>query len=144
MFAPSAHYQRVLAGCAARRASAGLAVANPNERNATAGPPVLACLCVYARRQARREPPQSPKRLYLTVFPPDMPEEEDNGENLPILNGYAVGEIACKLYPSVMVEYDQGLSKAIKETTRLVADEHVQCIHEATFSFDNILVRVDC
>jgi len=86
---------------------------------------------------------QCPKRLYLTVFPPDMPDEEDGGESLPILNGYAVGEMACRLYPGVMVEYDQGLSKAIKETARLVADEQVKRIHEATFSFDNILVRVD-
>ncbi|MBN4073353.1 DUF2779 domain-containing protein [Mariprofundus ferrooxydans] len=86
---------------------------------------------------------QCPKRLYLTVYPPEMPEEEDSGESLPILNGNTVGEMACKLYPGVMVEYDQGLSAAIAETSRLVADEQVQCIHEATFSYDNILVRVD-
>jgi len=86
---------------------------------------------------------QCPKRLYLTVHPPEMPEEEDGGESLPILNGYAVGDMACNLYPGVMVEYDSGLSAAIKETTRLVADEQVQRIHEATFSFDNVLVRVD-
>jgi len=86
---------------------------------------------------------QCPKRLYLTVHLPEMPEEEDGGESLPILNGYAVGEMACKLYPGVMVAYDQGLSAAIKETTRLVADEQIQRIHEATFSYDNILVRVD-
>ncbi len=41
-----AHYQRVLAGCTARRASAGLAVANSNEHNAAERPPAL----------ARREP----------------------------------------------------------------------------------------
>ena len=41
-----AYHQRVLAGCAARRASAGLAVANSNEYNAAACPPEL----------ARREP----------------------------------------------------------------------------------------
>jgi len=86
---------------------------------------------------------QCPKRLYLTVYPPDMPEEDDGGESLPILNGYAVGAMACKLYPGVMVEYDQGLSAAIRETARLVADEQVTRIHEATFNFDNILVRVD-
>jgi len=86
---------------------------------------------------------QCPKRLYLTVHPPETPQEEDGGESLPILNGYAVGEMACKLYPGAMVEYDQGLSKAIEETARLVADKNVTCIHEATFSFDNILVRVD-
>jgi hypothetical protein len=85
---------------------------------------------------------QCPKRLYLTVHPPEMPEE-DGGESLPILNGYAVGDMACKLYSGVMVEYDQGLSAAIKETSRLVADASVQRIHEATFSFDNVLVRVD-
>jgi len=72
-----------------------------------------------------------------------MPEEDDGGDSLPVLNGYAVGEVACKLYPGVMVEYDHGLAAAIKETARLVADESVHCIHEATFSYDNILVRVD-
>jgi len=86
---------------------------------------------------------QCPKRLYLTVHPPEIPEEEDGGDCLPILNGYAVGDMACKLYPGVMVEFDSGLYAAIKETTRLVADEQVQRIHEATFSFDNVLVRVD-
>jgi len=72
-----------------------------------------------------------------------MPEEEDGGDSLPILNGNAVGDMACKLYPGVMVEYDSGLSAAIRETSRLVADEQIQRIHEATFSFDNVLVRVD-
>jgi len=86
---------------------------------------------------------QCPKRLYLTVYPPEMPEEVDGGDSLPILNGYAVGDMACKLYPGVMVEYDSGLSAAIKETSRLVADEKVQRIHETTFSFGNVLVRAD-
>jgi hypothetical protein len=86
---------------------------------------------------------QCPKRLYLQVFPPEEFESEDISNSLPILNGNAVGDMACKLYSGVMVEYGQGLSEAIKETSRLVADEQVQCIHEATFSFDNILVRVD-
>jgi len=86
---------------------------------------------------------QCPKRLYLTIHPPEMPEEDDSGDSLPILNGYAVGEMACKLYPGTMVEYDQGLSAAIKETTRLVADKSIHRIQEATFSYDNILVRVD-
>jgi len=86
---------------------------------------------------------QCHKRLYLTIHPPEMLEEDAGGDSLPILNGYAVGDMACRLYPGVMVEYDHGLSAAIKATKRLVADESVQCIHEATFSYDNILVRVD-
>jgi len=87
---------------------------------------------------------QCPKRLYLSVYPSEMlGNNVDVGESLPMINGYAVGEVACKLYPGVMVEYDSGLSAAIKKTSELVADENVQRIHEATFSFDNILVRVD-
>jgi len=86
---------------------------------------------------------QCPKRLYLTVFPPEMPEEEEGGDSLPILNGYAVGDIACQLYPGAMVGYDQGLSNAIAETARLVADANVLRIHEATFSHSQVLVRVD-
>ena len=35
---------------------------------------------------------QCPKRLYLTVHPPEMPEEEDGGESLPILNGIMVNQ----------------------------------------------------
>jgi len=86
---------------------------------------------------------QCPKRLYLTVYPPEMDEDDDGGENLPMINGYEVGDMACKLYPGVMVEYDAGLSKAIETTAELVADTSVKRIHEATFSFENILVRVD-
>jgi len=85
---------------------------------------------------------QCTKRLYLTVFKPEG-YESDGDEGLPMINGYAVGEVACKLYPGVMVEYDSGFSTAIEETARLVADETVKRIHEATFSFENVLVRVD-
>lgn len=84
---------------------------------------------------------QCPKRLYLIVNPPDR--LENNSINLPIINGYAVGEMACQLYPGVMVAYKQGLSVAIAETKRLVADGSVIRIHEATFSYENVLVRVD-
>jgi len=86
---------------------------------------------------------QCPKRLYLEVHTPEGFEAVDGGSNLQIINGYAVGEMACQLYPGVMVEYDLGLSAAILETTRLVADATVQRIHEATFSFEGVLVRVD-
>jgi len=41
---------------------------------------------------------QYPKQLYLTINSAEMPEEEEGGESLPILNGYAVGDMACELY----------------------------------------------
>ena len=86
---------------------------------------------------------QCPKRLYLTVHPPEIFEEEDHGSSLPIINGNAVGDMACQLYPGVMVEYEHGLSAAITKTNRLIADGNVTRIHEATFSYENVLVRVD-
>ena len=86
---------------------------------------------------------QCPKRLYLIVHPLENKEHQDDGLNLQIINGYEVGDMACKLYPGEMVKYEQGLSAALTETKRLVADEKVLRIHEATFSYDNVLVRVD-
>jgi len=86
---------------------------------------------------------QCPKRLYQIVHPPKDFDKSDFRETLPIVNGNAVGDIACELYPGVMVEYEQGMAAAIEETSRLVADESVQRIHEATFTYENILVRVD-
>jgi hypothetical protein len=85
---------------------------------------------------------QCPKRLWLQIHKPDL-VEEDYGESLPILNGNEVGEMARQLFPGTLVEYDDGMSAALKETNRLVADPSVQVIHEATFCHDGLLVRVD-
>jgi len=86
---------------------------------------------------------QCPKRLYLSVFPPEGTEKYRVIENMPILNGYAFGDLACRQYPGVMVDYDPGLKNALVKTQALIADSSVQRIHEATFKFDDVLVRVD-
>jgi hypothetical protein len=86
---------------------------------------------------------QCPKRLYLSVHPPELFDEKGIGSSLPIINGNAVGNIACQLYPGVMVEYVNGFPVAVTETKRLIADDTITRIHEATFSYDNVLVRVD-
>ncbi len=83
---------------------------------------------------------QCPKRLWLQVHKPDLAEDE---ESLSILNGNEVGEMARRLFPGTLVEYDGGMNAALKETSRLVADPSVQVIHEATFCHDGLLVRVD-
>jgi len=85
---------------------------------------------------------QCPKRLWLQIHKPDL-VEDDYGESLPILNGNEVGEMARQLFPGTLVEYDHGMSAALKETDRLIADPSVQVIHEATFCHDGLLVRVD-
>lgn len=86
---------------------------------------------------------QCSKRLYLTVHPVESNAREDDGLNLQIINGYEVGDIACELFPGEMVKYEQGLAAALDVTKRLVADDSVSRIHEATFSYENVLVRVD-
>jgi len=85
---------------------------------------------------------QCPKRLWLQIHKPDL-VEEDYGENLPILNGNEVGEMARQLFPGTLVEYNDGMSAALKETGRLVTDFSIKIIHEATFCHDGLLVRVD-
>lgn len=85
---------------------------------------------------------QCSKRLWLQVHKPEL-VEEDYGESLPMLNGNEVGDMARQLFPGTLVEYDDGIAAALKETGRLVADSSIQVIHEATFCHDGLLVRVD-
>jgi len=84
---------------------------------------------------------QCPKRLWLQVHKPEL--SPDISHTMPILNGNEVGEMARRLNPGILIEYDNGLGAALEETRRLVADPNVQAIHEATFSHGGILVRVD-
>jgi len=85
---------------------------------------------------------QCPKRLWLQVHQPDLVEFEYS-ENLQILNGNEIGEMARQLYPGPIVDHINNLGLALEETKRLMADPSVRIIHEATFYYDGILVRVD-
>ncbi|MDQ7012051.1 MAG: DUF2779 domain-containing protein [Mariprofundaceae bacterium] len=84
---------------------------------------------------------QCPKRLWLQVHRPEL--SPDIGDSLPMLNGNEIGEMARRLYPGVLVEYEAGMGAAIEKTRQLVADPDVRMIHEATFVHDDVLVRVD-
>ncbi|PIW45892.1 MAG: hypothetical protein COW18_11115 [Zetaproteobacteria bacterium CG12_big_fil_rev_8_21_14_0_65_54_13] len=85
---------------------------------------------------------QCPKRLWLQVHKPDL-IEVDYEENLPMLNGNEVGEMARRLFPGTLVKYEGGLSAALAKTEQLVADPDIRIIHEATFCHQGMLVRVD-
>lgn len=85
---------------------------------------------------------QCPKRLWLQIHQPELVETE-YGENLQILNGNEVGEMARQLYPGSYVDHTDNLGLALEETKRLMADPSVRIIHEATFEYDGVLVRVD-
>jgi predicted RecB family nuclease len=86
---------------------------------------------------------QCEKRLYLSTFPPEDAKDIRTAESMPILNGYAFGDLACEVFPGVMVEFDYGKGQAAATTSKLIADPNVKRIHEATFEFEGVYVRVD-
>lgn len=84
---------------------------------------------------------QCPKRLWLQTHRKDL--SEGFVENMAIINGNEVGEVARAIYPGVLIGYEQGLSAAIEETTRLINNLNIDVIHEATLQHGGVLVRVD-
>jgi len=86
---------------------------------------------------------QCPKRLYLDVHHPELIEESADLEQRFTM-GHLVGEIAQKLVPDgILIEYNGGLSQALKETQRILENYPETPIFEATFSNGGVLVRTD-
>lgn len=85
---------------------------------------------------------QCPKRLYLSVFQPEL---ADNSRNeAASATGNQFGEFARALYPGgVLVEQGGDLAGALETTRALMADDAVRTIFEATFAHEGTLVRVD-
>lgn len=86
---------------------------------------------------------QCRKRLWLEVHKPD--EAGDDVSAMQLMSaGQDAGEIAWRMFPGGhLIEYDQGLKNAIKETTSYLAAETVPPVYEATFNHDGVLVRAD-
>jgi len=86
---------------------------------------------------------QCPKRLYLEVHHPEL-IEESAGLERRFAMGHLVGEIAQKLIPDgILIEYDGGLSQALKETRHILESSPETPLFEATFSHGGVLVRTD-
>ena len=86
---------------------------------------------------------QCEKRLFLEIHQPDLAVISDTDE-YRFDFGYQVGEVAQNLFPGgKLIEYDPGLVKAIEETKELIANEFQSPIFEATFSFEDVLIRSD-
>lgn len=87
---------------------------------------------------------QCSKRLYLETHCQEFLHGTSSGPDpLQRVNGAEVGEMARRLRPSGrLVSAEQGLSAAITETERLMAD-HDGPLFEATFSYDGVVVRAD-
>ena len=88
---------------------------------------------------------QCPKRLYLEKFHPELAEISDNMEAL-FATGHEVGAIAQASYgtpESVEIPFDRKMSRMVRATHDLLASGARFPIFEATFEYDDILVRAD-
>ena len=86
---------------------------------------------------------QCPKRLWWEVNPPEeMPRDE--AREFIYNQGHMVGQVARELYPGgILIEFDEGLSRALAETERLLKQGAKVPLFEATFKHENVLVRAD-
>jgi len=86
---------------------------------------------------------QCAKRLWLEVNEPDELEHSAATERSFAI-GHAVGDAAQSLYPDgILIEYDDGLDKPLKETERLLSKPGPLTLFEATFQADGVLIRAD-
>ncbi len=84
------------------------------------------------------------KALYLQKFRPDLKEEISEELQRRFDTGYAVGSLALDLFPGgAMVPYE-GLSHAEQlDMTQTLIRQGADTIYEATFSHDDVFVKVD-
>ena len=86
---------------------------------------------------------QCGKRLWLAVHRPEL-EVYSADTQRRFAAGHDVGEVARGLYgPGILVDGDGGLSRAVDETTRLLAQPGDVTLFEATFRHRGVLVRTD-
>jgi len=86
---------------------------------------------------------QCPKSLWLKKYKLEVLTPPDASVQAVFETGNVVGELACQLFPDgkeVLFTRDYGEMIA---TTKVLLDEGVQNIYEATFNYNGILVMVD-
>ena len=88
---------------------------------------------------------QCKKKLYLEVHNPELAETSSMAESL-FATGNQVGDIAKEVFGTtdgVEIPFTRDLSEAIRATTDLTANGYKIPVYEATFQYDEVLVRVD-
>jgi len=87
---------------------------------------------------------QCHKALYLQKFRPELKDEVSEELQRRFDTGYDVGSLASELFPGgTMVPYE-GLSHAEQlDMTQTLIQQGVDTIYEATFSHDDVFVKVD-
>jgi len=88
---------------------------------------------------------QCPLRLWHQCFNPDLASPVSPSQQALFDTGHEVGKLATSLYPEgILVESDPlRHEQAVRETVSAMEDAQVKAIYEASFSFDDVRVRVD-
>ena len=86
-----------------------------------------------------------PKALYLGVHHKELATPFSPSTELRFSEGHEVGKFAQTFYPDgVLIDEDyRQLDLAASKTKKLVEEATVSAIFEATFSYENVLCRVD-
>src|SRR5512143_1175344 len=84
-------------------------------------------------------------RLWHQCFNRDLASPTSPAQQALFDTGHEVGKLATRLYPEgILVESDPlRHEKGVRETVRAMEDPLVKAIYEASFSYNDVLVRVD-
>lgn len=86
---------------------------------------------------------QCPKRLWLEVYSPELAEVSAEAEQA-FAQGDEVASVARSLYgEGPVIEWDPAGEGAIEKTHAAIAGTSACPVYEATFLYDNVLVRTD-
>ena len=86
---------------------------------------------------------QCPRRLWLETYRKDLIHYDDARQAI-FQTGHEVGSIAQQLHPDgVLIGHDDQLSLALEQTSELLFQEDRRPLFEATFAYEDVLVRVD-
>jgi DNA-binding sugar fermentation-stimulating protein len=88
---------------------------------------------------------QCPLRLWHQCFNPALASSVSPSQQALFDTGHEVGQLATRLYPDgILVETDPlRHEQAVRETFAAMEDPLVRSIYEASFSYDDVRVRVD-
>jgi hypothetical protein len=88
---------------------------------------------------------QCPLRLWHQCFNLDLASPTSPAQQALFDTGHEVGRLATRLYPEgILVESDPlRHEQGVRETVRAIEDQKVKAIYEASFSYNDVRVRVD-
>jgi predicted RecB family nuclease len=88
---------------------------------------------------------QCPLRLWYSCFEPNLASETTPAQQALFDTGHQVGELARDRYPQgkLIDEDHHKLTEAIQATHEVLKTSSTPAIYEATFAYDDVLIRAD-